>query len=40
MPRGFYLVHLKYAHAEALHLSNEHRKEIAQSGLIGSTSKA
>ena len=34
-PEGVYLVHLKFAHSEALHEANETRKSIARSGLPG-----
>ena len=35
MPRGVYLVHIKYANAEALRRSNQHRMEIARQDGLG-----
>jgi len=40
MPRGVYLVHLKYANGDALMASNEHRKQIAWSGGVGLPGRA
>jgi len=35
LPRGVYLAHLKYASRAALRIANQHRREIATSGVKG-----